>query len=610
MKRFGFGLFLLAVLGAVAFAGYQRLYSSFAPYDDEGYIMLSLFHFLDGEPLYDETYSQYGPAYYFVQAVAYAVTDLPITHDVTRAKTLVFWLLTAGFAAALIWRVTRSRALCLAAGLLAFFHLERFAMEPGHPQELCMLLIAAALFVATFVRGERSFSWIAVLLGFLAGTVCMTKLNVGVFMAVGLLLAFAFSAPRLRTNRWLVCAASTFVVALPVLLMRGELFLMGGIALACVVNCSMLAVMVTASRVDALSALECRGFFVGGALAVVGWSIAALVHGTSAGGLLDGLVLQHAGFAATFFTASPIGWFAIPWAMIGLWMACAASRGNPTAGLIAQGALVSIGVIVAGLHLLESFTPLIHGMQDRGGAILLIECATPLVWVILWRVPSCRADQWFARLAICTVAVLQPLGIFPTPGTQTAIGSLAILLAALVAVADLAQARIAIPATRTPRLSVATSLIALALATLLVRDVQLWCYRQRLMPLALSGAERLRLPEAEVARHRWLTKTLQANADSFLFRYNGMNSYYFWTQSPPPTALNATCWPVLFDDEQQQRIVSAIRDNPRLCVVSERQDWPALDNRPLVAFLDEHFEPSAKRENIEVWIRRNSAGPR
>ena len=630
-RRLTIGLLLTVTLCLCAFAGYQRLFSSFAAYDDEGYIMLSLFHFLDGEPLYDKTFSQYGPAYYFVQAMVHAVTDWPITHDVVRFKTLACWLMTAALAGGLIGRMTRSKPLSVAGGLFCFFHLERLAMEPGHPQGLCVLLITAALFATTFVRRERS--WIVLLLGFLVGTVCMTKLNVGVFLAGGLLLAIVSELPRSGINKWFARAVLALALALPAILMQDMLFSAGGMPLGGIVLCSTLAVSLTVSQReanlkfarDACPAKACRGFFAGGSLAVVGWSLAAMAHGTSLAGLIDGIMLQHAGFAATFFTVSPVSWFAVFWAVLGLCLAISAARGNQTAGLVAQAVLVVIAVLVGGRHLAESFAPLLHGMQDRGGALLLIGCGTPFVWAILLRVPiglsgrgnesrvaqktgtfrSARSGGGFPRAAVCLVAALQPLGIFPTPGTQTAIASVAILLAAVVAVADWVEHGIVVSVHRRRRPLMATGFAVLLLVTLLARDIHLCSYRRSLTPLALPGADRLRLPAEEALRHRWLTDALSANADSFLFRYNGMNSYYFWTQTPPPTAVNATCWPALFDDRRQQNILAAVRDQRRLCVVREHQDWPAEGGGPLVAYLDGNFEPCIKRNHLEIWCRRS-----
>ncbi|MDH3716653.1 MAG: hypothetical protein OES79_00905, partial [Planctomycetota bacterium] len=128
-------LLVVCAVTAAAFAGYQRLFSTFAAYDDEGYVMISLQSFLSGHALYDETYTQYGPTYYLLQAVLHAGDRLPLTHDVTRFKTLATWLAVAALGAWFLYRVTGQRWLALAGLLVGFMHLDRLALEPGHPQE-------------------------------------------------------------------------------------------------------------------------------------------------------------------------------------------------------------------------------------------------------------------------------------------------------------------------------------------------------------------------------------------------------------------------------------------------------------------------------------------
>lgn len=343
-------------------------------------------------------------------------------------------------------------------------------------------------------------------------------------------------------------------------------------------------------------------------MAMCGWAAAALAHGTTMSGLLDGLVLQHAKFGATFFGGSPIHWSALPWSAAALGLTIAASRGNAASANVAR-ALLAAAIAVAGVfHLIDTFTPLMHGLQDRGGARLLTALATPLVWAILAPIPGSRVPNGhtksFARLVLCLVAVLQPLGIFPTPGTQSAIGSLAIVLAGLIAIFDLTRQSVCNAEHNRSWRFAWSGMLAMALLTVAARDVVLYRYRQSLTPLDLPGAARLRLPEAEVARHRWLTSTLKQNADTFLFRFNGMNSYYFWTGLHPPTAINATCWPMLFDESQQRQILASVQHESRLCVVCEPDDWPAKPAAPLSLFVHEQFEPALKHENVEVWFRK------
>src|SRR5204863_1758019 len=54
----------LAVAAVYAFATSSSYFSS---YDDEGFMMLSVRGYLDGQPLYDGLPTYYGPCYYFYE---------------------------------------------------------------------------------------------------------------------------------------------------------------------------------------------------------------------------------------------------------------------------------------------------------------------------------------------------------------------------------------------------------------------------------------------------------------------------------------------------------------------------------------------------------------
>ncbi|MCA9259975.1 MAG: hypothetical protein KDA61_12275, partial [Planctomycetales bacterium] len=126
--RSGKAWFAVVLVSAMGLAGYQQLFSTFAPYDDEGYVMLSLASYRDGKPLYDETSTQYGPALFALQSAFHTVTGLPISHDVTRLRTLSAWLLIAALAGALVYRLTGHFWLASASSGVAFLHLDRFCL--------------------------------------------------------------------------------------------------------------------------------------------------------------------------------------------------------------------------------------------------------------------------------------------------------------------------------------------------------------------------------------------------------------------------------------------------------------------------------------------------
>src|SRR5437773_918448 len=89
----------------------------FYDYDDEGYVLLSLKHYLDGGHLYTDTFTNYGPFYYLVQWLFFRGLHFPITHDGGRLVTLIYWLISALLAGAFIQRISKSLVLGGAAAL-------------------------------------------------------------------------------------------------------------------------------------------------------------------------------------------------------------------------------------------------------------------------------------------------------------------------------------------------------------------------------------------------------------------------------------------------------------------------------------------------------------
>src|SRR5262249_17339927 len=152
-----------------------------------------------------------------------------------------------------------------------------------------------------------------------------------------------------------------------------------------------------------------------------------------------------------------------------------------------------------------------------GGSGLLVGLAAPALWVLLAR-DELDDERFVARLALCLVAALQPLGAYPSPGTQMAIGSVAVVVAPIVVLGDAARA--------VPRAHVALPALAASLVVILaVRDVVLHARRAAMTSLDLPGAARVRMPARDAARYRWLAATLRANADTFVFGEHARDSF-------------------------------------------------------------------------------------
>jgi hypothetical protein len=221
------------------------------------------------------------------------------------------------------------------------------------------------------------------------------------------------------------------------------------------------------------------------------------------------------------------------------------------------------------------------------------------------------ADRRFARVLLCTVSVLLPVVVYPIPGTQVAVGSLGLLLAVLIVVADclrwdyvLGQQLVGF------RRGVLVALLALCLLSVVCRDVWFFHQRRGMTALELAGSQRLRLPASRVERQRWTVAQLRQHADAFVCYPHGRNSLHLWSHIDPPTGWNTTLWPYLLSDRQQEEVIEALARSDRACAVVDRADLaPVRRNAPLARFIQQQFEPVLKNGSVEIWMpRRRGSG--
>src|SRR5262245_64052464 len=79
---------ILVVAAGCLPAAYYGMFSGFQDYDDEGYLLISLRDYARGGVLYDQVYTQYGPAYYQLLTAVFGLFGLPFTHTAGRAFVL------------------------------------------------------------------------------------------------------------------------------------------------------------------------------------------------------------------------------------------------------------------------------------------------------------------------------------------------------------------------------------------------------------------------------------------------------------------------------------------------------------------------------------------
>jgi hypothetical protein len=632
------------ILSACAVSGYLRLFTTFAPYDDEGYVMLTLRRFLQGHAMYDTTYSQYGPAYYVLVAPWHWLLKIPVTHDVTRFKTLLIWLTAASAGGMAAGNFTGSRAWARIAAVFSFLHLERLALEPGHPQETCLLALAAVLYLASTLSRQGTAScaalpsasctgWICFGIGLATATAGLTKANMGLFIAVSLLLGLSRLLKPGKVRLLITVGASTAAILLPWAIARTHSVEWRGSFLPSIILSATIAMLtVPAAAVLRPNARLAVVWFLGGMATAAGCYVAAIcLHGTSAWGMAYGVALQHLQFVNVFYEHPPLFSGSIIAALLALIAALVLhhqSAKRPGPGLesaatepnrlpqpqlrrvLGLAALMLLaGVVVR--HAYEIALPIPHGATDRGLAAILVSFFTPFCWLILRKAHGTH-DQVTergtdpGRWLLVPLAILHPLAVYPVPGTQTAIGSWPTLLCLIVLCADLLR-DVSLWQSRSDRILATRIKPVLAVGLALVLMARIACQSAtyaRLEPLQLPGATRLRLDADFVAKQHWLRRQIHEHGTTFLGLPSGYNSLYLWAECAPPSGFNTTMWPDLLSSNEQQKVIDAVAARDDLCVIYETSEPPPVrKDAPLEAYLRTHFEPAATLGTVQVWRR-------
>lgn len=620
--------------------------------------MLEIRHQLDGHRLYDDIPTNYGPMNYAVRLTQYGVLGVPLEHDFVRISTLIAWLLTSAMLGMLIYRMMKDTPQAVVMSAIVFVccvvHLQALGNEPGHSQELIVLWTALFFVVIAMVREDRV-GTVAVLCGATTAALAMTKINVGAFFGVAVLLAMFLNPRRRGLLKTIRAVAVVAALIMPAMLLRSDLGEAWAMRFVIGVTLTIgLCVAVTARDGETGLPFEVRhlGIAVISGLLVMGMLLAFLLFRDSTmSGWIENTLLVPLRYQDL------IGW---PILFDTL----------PLLFSVALGALALIHIVAKGDRREAVERVAIPLVKTAAGATTLflagyfarywvMQFALPLSWLVLitpvQRTATSR--EIFLRRLLAFVPLLQVLQIYPVPGSQVSIGTVMFLPSAALCVVDgvlgVHAAFAKQSAGRSKR--VVGTLIGIVVAGGLCTMAPVWAIRvigvAILFPLVVlaavdllssrgamlrtaaylpavcalgwlvlqsmtgyetwvrreavpfKGCHWMRLPERDAAVLRWLTDNLGESADTY-FAIKGPNSTYFWSGvKPPTTSIVANSWQAISVD-RQRLMIEVAETKPKVMLIGHEFARPTdVNQNPFLQYATQRFKPIGRVGGYTLYVR-------
>lgn len=604
---------LLTAVGA--FWAYYRVFSGFSRYDDEGSLMASTKQFIQGQRLYDEIFSPYGPVYYFYEKLLHKLTATPVTHDVVRLSGLIPWMLTSLICAWIVLRLTDSLLLATLTDLITVLTLALFANEPGHPQEICMLMLvllaASGVLVA---QGQRTLGY--VLMGALPAALLLVKVNLGIFAILAVALTLTLHTRLTFFSRLFSVLSFAAAFVLPYLLMQHKFADSSARVYCALVTAAVGAIGLVAFRANRSNIVAGAEFRVAvfSFLLMLGAILGTLLaQGSTWGATLYCLVLLHlhTSVNGTWYIPAGLGEGWLFWALSGLVVAggfVVLQRKHKALAelwLFPLELLYGLGVFAAQLT------------QDSAAFAF----ALPFCWLALYPSDQTgRSRLSLQRTLLCVITTIQALYAFPIAGSQAAFIRILFIVVAAVSIGDFLRWRRAHHALsqfdeRMLRAFASIVAIGAVIGFASLARAQRRHY-QALPALNLAGAKRIHLPAEQANTYRWLTRNIQSYCDTVV-GLPELPSLNFWTGLVPPGGLNIDGWVLVLSDAQQNNIESALAAHARACAVynpdivsfwNPRGD--DLSGLPLVRYIHSNFKVAGSFNNYFFLVRnqRDLAG--
>jgi hypothetical protein len=605
-------LYTVVAIGAFL-AAYFGIFSEFAPYDDEGTLLVTLKAFVHGDALYREIWSVYGPFYYELFGGFFKLFGLSITTDASRTIVLVIWVGTSLLFGVSAQRLTGRLSLGLTTMIAAFAALGVLANEPMHPQGLCVFLLA--LFGLAAVSGlGRRVGWSGLACGALLAALLLTKVNLGIFAVAGTVVAAALTVEPIYRRRWLRWILIVAFLAMPLLVLDRDLTVPWVRELLLLEVLAGVSVLVAARTIHPTRAEGDGGTWRWVLAAIVGFVIAfvailviVLITGPSLSDIYRGVIKDALELRDTITTQFifPAG-AALDWAVAAVAAAAIGSGVRLARTATAPPIWTGLARAMVGLAILCSVADIVPVALNPSASNPVV---LPMLLVWVATIPPFGAAEppfkRFLRVLLPMVAIAETLQVYPVAGSQVGIASAPFVVVGALCLADgLTDLRAwsdVRGASTVRNFAASTAVLAIALpalfglnAIILPGASNVVTYRN-LPKLGLPGASLMHLGPPQNEEYNGLVDLLHENHCSTFVGWPSVNSLYLWSglEAPRPTIPNR--WFNTLTEPQQELAVKELRSSARPCAIVNEElaasflNDEAAPDTPLVRYVQQNF---------------------
>ena len=601
----------------VALPAYFHMFFGFSWWDDEGYLLATVKAVVLHHILYDQIYTLYGPFYYLVEWLFYAVTGLTPSLDCVRLIGCILWSACGVLLSWPVYRMTRSFLLTGFSLVIFTKMLVFFQWSPGHPEEVCLTLLAC-LFALLCGRVPAMISTgRMVAVGVLAAAIAQTKINLGLYVALGLLLTLLTTLPKGKSRNLLLAVTGTMALLLVAGIMS-SLFRFNWVrSYFCLFLIAFTTVWAAAFSTTVDTVISKKAWYsliAAYVLTYAGILIPFLANGTTISSFLYVTIFQHKDFTKHWFNASSMGAGTVLWSAcsLALFIAWLRNSRQDTGRQSFVFALQLLKGIIGGF---AAFELLFHGINwPIGGDTMAL--MTPLTWLVLVPAAAERTrPALLARTCLAFLAVFVNLYAFPVARAQTLF---AIVPLVPVIAIFLYDGMLSLPlgdwTVITPRLKrMAAIAVSLIIAASYARELNR-TYREYShgSSLALPGSNYIRSFPEQASTLQWITHKLDDHCPSF-FSLPGLFSFDFWTRQDTPTLMMMNDWPGFLNSTQQQVVLRDLTKQSTACIVYNPElvkffhAGKFLASSPLAQYIQAKFVTEDQRGGYYLMVRKRTA---